>query len=308
MHLPRRVATLLAAAALASAALTGTASAEDDPPFVPWTQLLPGLTGAYEPSSANLCNRGDLRCVNALIREMTRRFDTLAPTCDHDAVFALTYLRTTEEFRVATTTPDFFSDPPFLNHEAAVFASYYFQAYDDWHAGRRSQVPQAWVIALDAADRRQVSAAGNLLLGMSAHVNRDLPYVLEAIGLVRPDGSSRKPDHDKVDEFLNRVTMPLIAEISRRFDPSVNGTNVQGTTLDETTLFQLIAAWRETAWRNAELLVNAPTPAARALVSQTIETQAATVQQTLELQNAYVPPLTSSAGRDAWCAQHWDDA
>jgi hypothetical protein len=309
MHLPHRAATLLLAGAIASVGLVGTAAAEDpDPLFIPWSALLPGLTGPYEPSSANLCNRGDLRCVNALLREMNRRFEPLAAACDHDAVFALTYLRTTEEFREASTTPGFFSDPPFLNHEAAVFASYYFEAYDDWHGGRRGEVPQAWRVSLDAADRRQVSAAGNLLLGLSAHVNRDLPYVLEAIGLVKPDGSSRKPDHDKVDEFLNRVTGPLIAEVARRFDPSVNGTNVQGTTLDETTLFQLIATWREEAWRNAELLAAASTPAARALVAETIEATATTKQLALKADTAYVPPLTSSATRDAWCAQHWDDA
>jgi uncharacterized protein DUF5995 len=305
MQLRRRLATLLICLTLASGGLAGVAAAED-PPFIPWTQLLPGLTMQYQPSSSHLCNKGDIRCVDAVIKEMDRRFNPQAKQCDHDAVFSLTYLRTTEEYRRAATTPGFFSDARFVNHEDAVFASFYFDAVDNWQKGRTSSVPAAWRIAFTAADRRQVSAGGNLLLGLSAHVNRDLPYVLSGIGMVKPDGSSRKPDHDKVDVFLNRVTEPLIAEIARRFDPSISGTDVPGTSLDATTLFQLIAAWREAAWRNAELLASAPNAAARALVATEIETQAATIQSTLRTSSAYLP-LMSSAQRDAFCAQHWND-
>ena len=104
-----------------------------------------------------------------------------------------------------------------------------------------------------------MSATGDLLLGINAHVQRDLPLVLYAVGLVRPDGTSRKADHDRVNVILNRVTDDILAEIARRFDPTVDDTNLP-TTLDDAALFQLLAAWREKAWRNAELLATAPTP------------------------------------------------
>jgi hypothetical protein len=300
----RRAAVVLLVLTLCSGLLAGPAAA-DDPPFIPWSQLLPGLSSQYDPSSANYCTAGKIRCIDAVIKEMDRRLDRSAAKCDHDAIFDLTYLRTTEQFRRASTTSGFFEDPPFLNHWAGVFATYYFDAYDDWQAGRKSSVPVAWKVAFEAADKRQVSAGGNLLLGMSAHVNRDLPFVLAEIGLVKPDGSSRKRDHDKVNEFLNRVTEPLIAEVARRFDPSISGLDVQGTQLDATTLFQAIVVWRETAWRNAELLVAAKSAAARATVAAEIETQAATIQSTLKTANAYVPLVTSGAGRDAFCSTHW---
>jgi hypothetical protein len=306
----RWAAVLVVATMLVTTMLSGTsavATADDDPIFIPWTRLLPGLRLPYEPSSENLCNRGDVSCVHAVIDEMERRLEPLSDTCNHDAVFALTYLRTTEEYLRATTTPGFFQDPAFVNHEDAVFAKYYFDAYDAWHQGRRAEVPPAWRIAFQAADQRKATGAGNLLLGMSAHVNRDLPFVLEAIGLVKPDGTSRKRDHDQVDVFLNRVTEPVIAEVARRFDPSVRGLSVQGTTLEATALFQVIALWREEGWRNAELLAAAPTPAARALVVQTIETTAAAKGLALLLANSYVPLLTSSAGRDKFCAAHHND-
>ena len=165
----------------------GIARAEE-PPFLGWTALLPGLTTEYEPSSENDCAAGRTRCVDAVIREMQRRFDPLAQACDHDAIFSLTYLRTTEEYRRTIEDPTFFDDTHFVNHEDAVFARYYFQAYDDWSAGRRSAVPRAWAIAFAAADQRAVSAAGNIALGINAHVQRDLPFVLASIGLVTADG------------------------------------------------------------------------------------------------------------------------
>ena len=279
---------------------SGPARAEE-PPYVGWTQLLPGLTTQYEPSSENDCAAGRPRCIDAVIREMTRRFDRLAPTCDHDAIFSLAYLRTTEEFRRALDDTTFFEDPGFVVHEGAVFADYYFRAYDAWHAGRPA--PPAWAIAFDAAADRAVSAMGNALLGMNAHIQRDLPFVFERIGMVKPDGSSRKPDHDRVNQFLNRVSDDLYPEVVRRFDPTFDDTDVRGTTADDFLSFQAIPAWRETAWRNAERLVSAPTPAARALVAESIEQYAASQAQAIRLATAY-GPLQSSAARDAYCAVH----
>src|SRR5918912_3882697 len=77
----------------------------EDPTFVGWTALLPGLATEYQPSSENDCAAGRTRCVDAVIREMRRRFDPLARACDHDAIFALTYLRTTEEYRRTIEDP-----------------------------------------------------------------------------------------------------------------------------------------------------------------------------------------------------------
>lgn len=265
------------------------ASAFADPPFVPWSALLPGLTTTYEPSSANACQAGQLCCVDAVIAEMTSRFNTLEASCDHNSLFALTYLRTTEEYKRAVVEPGFFSDPGFINHQDANFARQYFDAWDAYHAGSPSLAPRAWQLAFSSADQQLVNGTGNILLGMSAHVNRDLPFVLAAIGLVKPDGSSRKPDHDKVNVFLNRVVEPLFDEAAARYDPLVDDTQVDGTQLDEAALLQILVGWREQAFRNAEALVSAPTPAARALVEARIEQAAAIEANLIIIATAYTP-------------------
>ena len=151
----------------------------------------------------------------------------------------------------------FFQDTPWVNHEDAVFARYYFDAYDNWLAGNRSQVPQAWLIAFDSAKDRRTTGSGDLLLGMSAHINRDLPFTLAAVGMVTAEGESRKADHDKVDEFLNMVIEPMLAELAARFDPdTVNIKTPFG--VGNAAVFQLVAvageglAQRRTAGQRAD--------------------------------------------------------
>jgi hypothetical protein len=279
------------------------AVAHADPIYLPWQSLLPGLLDQYVPDSTNDCVAGKPDCADAIVDEMTRRFGLLGPTCDHQSVFSLAYLRTTQTFRWAQAQPGYFQDPGYVNHEAAVFAKYYFSAYDNWKAGNRSLVPQAWLIALDNAGSRRTTGTGDLLLGMNAHISRDLPFVLASIGLATPDGQSRKPDHDKVDQFLNAVTEPMIDELIARLDSSIiNLTTPYG--VGYAGLFQLITAWRELAWHNAELLVAAPTPEARAIVATAIEAQATTEATTLATANLYVPPLITTTTRDTFCAGH----
>jgi hypothetical protein len=296
----RRQLSVVAAVALVIALGAPGVAVADDPPHVEWSALAPALATGYQPSSENDCTAGRVQCVDAVIREMRRRFDPLARTCQHDSIFALSYLRTTEEYRRAIDEPNFFEDTAFVNHEDAVFADYYFRAVDDWNSGRRADVPRAWAIAMRAEDERALPASGNLSLGINAHVQRDLPFVLAAIGLVKPNGTSRKADHDKVNVFLNRVTDGLIAEIARRFDPTADDRDLP-TSIDDMGVFQIIPTWREIAWRNAERLVTAPTPQARALVAQSIEDYAASQAESLKRTYAYRLGQ-SSAARDAYCA------
>ena len=295
---------LLAVLLACVTALAGAAPAQaEDPIFVDWSSLLPSFTDTYQPTSENDCVSGKSSCIDKTIREMQRRFTPLGQSCSHNAVFSLAYLRTTQTYKWARDQEGFFADTPFVNHEDAVFAKYYFDAYDDWSSGQRTSVPKAWLIAFDAAANRQVSGSGDLFLGMSAHVNRDLPFVLASIGLTYPDGTSRKADHDKVNQFLNAVLNPLLAEEAARFDPKADDAT-DPLLLGYTTTFQLLAAWRETAWRNAERLVNAPNAAARAQVAQSIEDYAAGVATLLKTAEAYTWPLSTTTARDNFCAAH----
>jgi hypothetical protein len=148
-----------------------------------------------------------------------------------------------------------------------------------------------------------VTGSGDLLLGISAHVNRDLPFVLAELGLVAPDGTSRKADHDRINVMLNMVQEPLLAEQARRFDPDMA---VPATPygLGYTGLMQTLLVWREDAWRSAELLVAAPDAATRAEVAAGIERKAHLQAQAIVAASAYLPPLRTTSARDRHCAVH----
>jgi hypothetical protein len=300
------VRTVLSCAATLALYLCAPATARaEDPPYLGWSELFPGLAEGFEPSSEDECRSGRSSCVDKVIREMEKAFDPLATSCDHDAVFALAYLRTTEEYRRTIEDASFFDDTPWVNHEDAVFARFYSDAYDAWHSGKTEAVPEAWAVAFEAADDRSVSATGNLFLGINAHVMRDLPHVLANIGIVAPDGSVRKADHNRVNEFLNRVPDDLVPEIARRFDPTIDDGEAP-TTLDNMLTFQVLPTWREAAWRNAERLVAATSEEERAAVEAEIEAVAAEQARAIRDATAYLVGFQTSSERDAYCAENHD--
>jgi hypothetical protein len=298
-------ALLVAALALACAAPGAAAQA---PAYVPWTDVLPASTSSsteYQSGLNGACpDDGSVdtyACVQATIDEMAARYDALHSSCDHRGLFALAYLRTTEEYQRAAATAGFFDDPELVNHEDTIFARLYFQAYDDWQAGRVDAVPRAWRIAFRASTEPSVTTLGDVLLGISAHINRDLPYTLATMGLNDPEtAASRKPDHDKVNAFLARVPARLFAEIDQYWDPAFDD---QNTLLDVTTptAIPIVQEWREAAWRWAERLIDARTAAERKQVERGIEQYAYGIGSTIRQMTALAPGQTTGA-RDAYCA------
>jgi hypothetical protein len=294
--------------ALVTALLAGSPTASASTPTnVAWSSYLAGWTEEYVPTSENDCVAGRDSCLKATLKELARIADDTAKSCSHDAVFSRAYLRMTQTYGWSRDIPGYYEDVPFANHQDAVFAKYYTDAYYAYRSGDRAAVPQAWRIAFDASRDKRVSGTGSLLLGMNAHIVRDLPFVLAGVGLVAPDGSSRKPDFDAVERWLYTATKPLLAEFATRFDPTADDGDDSGG-ISNLTLFQIVSAQREAAWRNAEALVSAPTPEARAKVAASIEAESVTAAKTLLATYSYAPPLTSSGPRDQYCEAHHDDA
>ena len=198
---------------------------------------------------------------------MTRRLDRSAATCDHNAAFALMYLRVTEG--AGGTEAVRFDDTRYLNHLDAVFADLYFRAFDDWRADRRSRVPEAWRLAFDAADKRQLAGIGDMLVGMNAHISRDLPYGAA--------GKAVSADA-RTERAASRTTTsstPCSARSRGRCSSRPRGASIPpsaSTTLPlalgaSTTVAEIITRWRNEAWENAKRLLGAPDPQAKARVA-----------------------------------------
>jgi hypothetical protein len=265
--------------------------------FDPVVTILPPRPVPYSPYTGSICPEGSPSCIDATIAEMQRRLDLDAAECDHDAIFGLAYLRVTEDVRKAVNS-GWFSDRAWLGQVDAVFARLYFTSMDAWHAGERTSIPKAWRIALQAADDKSVTALGNFMLSMNAHINRDFSYVLAEVGLTAADGTSHKPDHNAYNPRLDALMDPVFSEEAARFDPTFDDFDAAG--VDALAAGTIMRGWREMVWRNAENLALAKGPLARKLAETAIEEYAVT--QALLIKTVFAS--SSPANRDAWCATH----
>ena len=177
--------------------------------------------------------------------------------------FALLYLRTTEGMRDANAAGEF-SDPEFWDTEVIpTFADYYLDAYAAWAAGDHRDVDPAWRIAF-RADPGKLTCTQLIYLGINAHVNNDLAFMIEEMG---PRYTYR--DHLHVDAVLANRTRPVVyPEIQRDLCPGLFTETIPPTADRD------IVAWRELAWDNAQRLLNAPTDKARDAIAKEIRRHA----------------------------------
>lgn len=291
----RRLTVLVVLVVAAMVGGLAPAGAHDAPPFIPTTDLLPPVVPDQpSPDASPVCGDDGLVCVRYVEEELARWEAHFG--CDHRAVFPTVYRLLTREIRlVLEDDPGTFDDPAGLGFEALAFYELYEEMITDHLAGRR--IPRAWQVAMGAAQRGDWTGGHDMLLAISAHVQRDMPYALARVGLVLPDGRSRKPDHDRGNRILNDAYGPIAREVGRRYDPLM--TDVEAIPLvDDLGANQLVAIWREGVWRNAESLVATRDTDLAASSAAVIETNAATwaeVMRTGEMPGR-------RALRDAHCA------
>ena len=286
---------VLVAVALLAPAAAAHASPSPDP-GIHWESYLPDFPPVGpQPGSVPGCQKPSLKCIDTEIRKMRafqKRFG-----CDHRGVFDTTYLELTKALRRAVVQqPNLFLHKPYLFTEDALFADYYFRTLNRYAAGE--VVPPAWQIALDTATKSDgVNAAQDMLLGINAHVQNDMPFVVAALGLTTRSGASRKPDHDAVNEVLSQAYEGVVEAVSSRFDPFVSMTNASWDPADDIAGLEMVREWREQVWRSAERLLQAKTDAERRQVGVEIQQNAASWAKGIatEAQPGY------RATRDAYC-------
>jgi hypothetical protein len=219
------------------------------------TLALVGALGVVGPARAD-------HNTTHTIAQMTAHYQD--PTLEtQNKPFALLYLRTTEGMGDANNEGEF-SNPQFWDSEVIpTFANYYLDAYAAWRRGDTQDVPIAWRIAFRTEPER-LNCTQMLYLGINAHVNNDLAFMIEEMG-----PRYTYPDHKHVDDVLAFRTRPVVyPEIQRDLCPGLF-TEVVPPTADRD-----IVAWRQLAWENAQRLLAAPTPEARDAIAKQIRQHA----------------------------------
>lgn len=300
MQRKSRIALTAALATLTAGVFAGPAAGRaQDIPSLPWTELLPPLPSSTNPQPHPVahCKVAKRKCVTGVVHRLRRLRDRLG--CDHRAVFASTYLELTKQIRrdirrgIVKRT---FISPRYLYLEDALFANVYLRTVRAYNRGR--PVADAWRIAFETAARDDTGGVQDMLLGINAHVQNDMPFVLASLGLRTRNGLSRKPDHDAGNGSLARGYERVVAAARTRYDASFDLTNSELVPFDNAVGLELTKGWREMVWRNAERLVNAKTAAERRQVAQSIEDYAAASANLIAAGG--IPGY--GATRDAYCA------
>lgn len=174
--------------------------------------------------------------VAEVVARMQDRLDRLPADRQHLGIFLGTYLRTTMAVGKAVDDGGF-EDPAWVESWDVAFAELYLAALDAELAGVPT-VPRPWRLAFDAP--ADLPALRQVLLGINAHVNYDLPQAMLAV--ISPDDFAdpvllerRRRDHERIDGVLagrvaaeddqlsagqtrlDRVLQPLNRLASKRF-------------------------------------------------------------------------------------------
>lgn len=303
----RTVSVLALGAAVLLAAPSPPASADHHNLDIPWPELLPPGTAPADvkPHPVRNCRRASVKCVDGLVRRLRRQWRSYHASCDHRAVIAYSYLQITKGLREDLARPP--GDPQrivryrrWMTYLITAFSNMYSAAFRDYDAGR--PVADAWRITFETAADGDFSAGQDVLLFSNAHVQHDLPFVLVEMGLVGPDGKSRKRDHDAVNIINTRVFDPIQDFTSAHYDPTFSLIDLSPLPLDEIGTLELVKSWRETAWRNAERLANADSAAEQAEVVASIRS---TSTFWAELMSSFEMDGMREA-RDSWCFANQD--
>jgi hypothetical protein len=300
MSLQGRDRALVAVFAAGVAFLLASPIAAGQPADVPGGQGPPaaGAPTDVQPGPVPRCHRARLRCVSRLVRHLRAEWQRHDASCDHRAPVYYSYLEITKGLRrdLGGPRPGIVRHRRWMTYLITTFSNRFRAAFAHYAAGR--PVPDSWRIAFETYDSGDANAGQDVLLFSNAHVQHDLPFALEEMGIATPEGKSRKPDHDAVNAINREVFDPIQDYISEHYDPSFSTIDAGPSPLDETATLELVESWRENAWRYGE----------RLLAAETTEERDAVVAEIRDNSRSWAERISSGgtpghrANRDAYCA------
>lgn len=225
------------------------------------------------------------------VNVMRNRWQLLDSTCSPNAVFSLTYLYMTTAL-LDTVSRGYFDDNGLMSNFTINFASRYNLAIESYLSGQTSLIPLPWQEAFNYGASGYSSVQEDLVLGMNAHINYDLSGVVYDLNY---GYSQYKNDYDRINDILTNMTESVTSDLGSRYDATL--LNPLYGALNPVIL-ALLTSWRQGAWSNAVLQLNALTPIIRASLRATVITEAMAIAHT---QESYNLGISTRETRLAYC-------
>jgi len=213
---------------------------------------------------------------------------------DRRAIFLTLYGVVSEEMRDRIERRSF-EDNDWVRRYAIAFANLYREAQEAYDAGTLQRVPKAWRLCFDAAGAGTGLVLTDMLLGVNAHVNHDLPYALHGIS-IEPDQRRRYRDHAAVNTVLGSVVERATQRIAALYAPGIASLDRAVGEIDEMMSAFSLEVARESAWESAVALANARDDDERGRVMSGIGIRAALMARLLRAPSAK-PPLIAACRR-----------
>lgn len=186
---------------------------------------------------------------------LVRLEDRLLAREDRRSVFLTIYTKMTDEVRTGMDAGRF-ADAGWMARYLVRFANYYRRAFLRFERGKYGSVPDPWTVAFGTAVRGEALVIQDAFLGVNAHINYDLAFTLDDVG-IDPDRAGKRADHVEINEILANLVDAQQRALAERYASGLDDVDRALGELDEVfTLFTLTEG-REQAWRSAVVLTDA---------------------------------------------------
>ncbi len=218
-----------------------------------------------------------MEAINNLLQKMTKESSDWENSGDRRHIFLQCYT-TMSRNMYCSIEEKRFSDPQWVSTLLVRFSDYYFDALDLYHSNQ-PKAPSVWRQAHDAAKNPETNVLQNLLLGVNAHINYDLPLALydcmeqEWLKLPLKKRTMRKQDHDLVNQIISSSIDDVQDSIIKPLSPTLAVLDKIMGRMDEWMLSKMIGSWRSSVWEISQLLLEAKTPELREEIRQAQEIQ-----------------------------------
>jgi hypothetical protein len=224
------------------------------------SSTLASLTAAPIANAADADVR--FKCLEQILRA---RGDRRAP-------FATLYSTTTTNVNAAIAAGHF-TDAAWVSRYLASFAELYRAAFHDDETGHDERVPQAWRTAFAAARSGNELIIQDLALGVNAHVDHDLAYALDRVGIgtTASERAVRYLDHTRVNDVLRAEVQSALATMAQLYAPGYGEAPPVVMQILGDTFFAFLVTGRQQAWDEAVALAGSHDPFSRFLIATWID-------------------------------------
>lgn len=171
---------------------------------------------------------------------------------DSRCVFTYAYGFMTERLRKELPEADL-ADPEWIVALAETFGALYVAAVTGWDEDR-GRVPRAWQSVFETICPKRTSPLEDLVFAMAAHIIRDLPHALLAVGLSDDQGRSHIDDFHAINRIMGGTIDEMQSRIGQRYARYLRWLDRVGRADDELLSNYGIRMSRGMAWYNATRL------------------------------------------------------